>query len=204
MIISQDVESNSSTILDAAFGEYDGFAPTSKFIVDTVSKNSSPEYVALAAYLVFGTWTSGAIVFPESITPELASAMEEDSAPVRIRPQGINLVPKRVKLGDHGLFVNLNGGSPPADCLEVEILPFGFNEGFLRKSGHLQVSSNAFMFSGVLDRKYCYRPIIAAALLANADLHLGRIYLSADIEQQEFISLHELLQATGIELIRVS
>ncbi|MGP5026817.1 hypothetical protein ACTXI4_16775 [Glutamicibacter ardleyensis] len=204
MIISRDVGVKSSIVLQASFDEYDGYAPTDRFIVDAMPHHLPSEYVALAGYLIFGTWASGAIVFPESITPELSSAMEEDSVPVRIRPQGINLVPKLVKLGDDGFIINCTGGVAPVECLEVEVLPYGFNEGFLRKPGRLQVSSNAFIFSGVLDRKYFFRPIIAAALLASGDLPLGRIYLSAHIEQREFISLQALFQSIGIELIRFS
>ncbi|MHA6967383.1 hypothetical protein ACX5K5_06765 [Glutamicibacter bergerei] len=204
MIISRDIGSQSSIVLQATFDEYDGYAPTDRFIVDATPHHLPSEYVALAGYLVFGTWASGAIVFPESITPELSSAMEDDSFPVRIRPQGINLVPKLVKLGNDGFIINYDGGVAPAECLEVEVLPYGLNEGFLRKPGRMQVASSAFIFSDVLDHKYFFRPIIAAALLASGDLPLGRIYLSAHIEQQEVISLQALFQSIGIELIHFS
>lgn len=205
MIISLNIDFEKSITLEASFDDYDGFAPTNKFVVDALPHDLSAEYIGLASYLVFGTWASGVIKFPELITPELSSAIEDDSFPVRIRPQGLNLVPKRVTLGNNAIVINLNGGNTPVGCPILEVLPYGINEGFLRGQNRLQVSSNAFIFSGALNRRVHVRPFIAAALLSAGGLGLlGKIYLSADIDQEELVSLQSLLQSVGIELILFS
>lgn len=205
MIISLNIDVETPITLEASFDEYDGYAPTDKFVVDAAPRDLPAEHIGLASYLVFGTWASGAIKFPELITPELSSAIEDDSFPVRIRPQGLNLVPKRVTLGNNVIVINLNGGDTPANYPIFEVLPYGIHEGFLRSQNRLQVSSNAFIFSGALNRKGYVRPIIAAALLSAGGLGLlGKIYLSADIDPEELISLQSLLQSVGIELILCS
>ncbi|MGP5032909.1 hypothetical protein ACTXJG_15990 [Glutamicibacter arilaitensis] len=205
MIISLNTDAEYSMSLEASFDEYDGYAPTNRFVVDATPHHLSAEYLGLASYLVFGTWASGAITFPELITPELSSAIEDDSSPVRIRPQGLNLVPKRVKQGNNSILINLNGGEETVDCPVFEVLPYGINEGFLRNQNRLRVSSNAFIFSGVLDQKLYVRPIIAAALLSVGGVGLlGTIYLSANIVQRELVSLQALLQSVGVELVLLS
>lgn len=201
MIISQDNDLGSSVVLRATFDAYDGYPISDSFVVDSTSKHYAPDYLGLAGYLVFGRWASGAISFPAPIMPELAGAIEHDSYPVRIRPQGIELAPKRIKTGHLEVSVNLSGETCSATGVEVQILPRGFNRGFLRSSRLIQVSSNAFLFATAKDRWLSHRPILAAVLLACNDLELGRIVIQGDMDRQEIDALQSLFMAVGIEIV---
>lgn len=203
LIISRDLNVQPSYLLRASFEDYDGIAPAREFLVDANFGDVSQEYVALASYLVFGSWASGSIAFPDAITAELATAIEDDSAPIRIRPQGVNLIPKAIRPNSKGVDICLGGAGGLEQDHLVEILPYGFNSGNLCTPHKTQISSNAFIFSRLVPCQKYMRPIIAATLLGFGADPINSLLLSVRLEKKEVSKLHALLQSVGIRLIAV-
>lgn len=180
---------------------YDAVTPISRFFIDYVPSVLNPERVALAGYLAFGSWISGGVKFPEAICPELASAIEDDSMPARVRPEKIDYTPKRLAGGKYEAQVLVGPAATESETSRsLRILPHGKYVGALRQEGHLQVSSNAYVLAGCVPKAAEHRPMLAVAVLAAEEFGIEKLRFKAKINENERMHLQSLLGAVGLGL----
>lgn len=86
-------------------GEYDAYPPILRFSVTRHPDAGElhPDRLGLAAYLVFGPYTSGALELPAGISPALARAIELDAAPVPVRPVPVSYAPAKLPIGSRSV-----------------------------------------------------------------------------------------------------
>lgn len=199
-IIAETQHSGRFSLL-AEVEDYDGVTPVNRLLIDYVPSALNPERVALAGYLAFGSWVSGGVDFPEAICPELASAIEDDAAPARVRPKEVNYTPKRLADGGYRAQILLRPTVlEPEELRSIRILPRGKYAGSLRKEGHFQVASNAYLLAGSLPEKVEHRPMLAVAVLSAEDLDISEFHLEGEIIEDEAERLRSLLGAAGLGL----
>lgn len=187
--------------LFAEVDAYDGVTPISRFSVDYVPSAINPERVALAGYLAFGSWISGGVRFPEAICPEMATAIEVDAMPVRVRPEKIDYTPKRLPVGEHEAQVVVGPVANESEMRRsIRILPRGKYLGALRHEGHLQVTSNAYILAGCLPMEIAHRPMLAVAVLLAEDFGIVRLQIHTEVSEDERSRLQSMLAASGLGL----
>ncbi|WP_349829292.1 hypothetical protein [Brevibacterium litoralis] len=161
-------------VLRAEPEDYDGWPPAQTFRVSG-GERASADVLAVAAYLVFGRYTSGAFVLPCRIRVELAEAIEADAHPVRVRPYPVSLTPTAFP---HDSRRTVGVAEPP--------------------------ESNARVFSEFARREFSLRPHVAAALLSGQTFATGTVVVDAgptsggvpDVAERR--AIESLLAAVGL------
>lgn len=201
MKISQKIDERGRFSLAFEVESYDATPPVGRLDVDYTPIVRGQDRVALASYLAFGAWISGGVSFPNPVSPELASAIESDAAPVRIRPQQVDYVPRRISSSSACAKVVV--GQQDVDSAmsqSIRVLPRGKYAGFLQKDGRMQVASNAYLLAGCLSEWVQYRPVLAVAVLVAEDLGVGALQIDENIVEEERFKLQSLLGAVGLRL----
>lgn len=184
-----------SFLLRAVPGEFDAVPLVDVLTLDRAPTEISPSRLGLAAYLAFGEFSSGELHFPRPIGPELAAAIDVDTAPIRLRSHGIDLVPKRLQRGERTIVIGteLCLGGPTA---RLVVASTAVAHGFLTWQQSTVVCSN----SSILGTPS--RSILAVAVLFADELEAGEFLFEHDMNlaENEMIKLQVLLQSVGLNL----
>lgn len=186
--------------LVAERSEYDALPPVDTLQVDFTPVAVNPDRLAVAAYLAFGAYSSGEFVLPQKFSPATAEAMEQDSAPVQLRPYPVEYYPKALTVGQATASLSFELGAL-ADGSALVVLPADRYNGMITSPNKLLVSSNAFLFDALGSEEAGIRARLAVAVLFAEDLGIDTFTVDgSSIAPTERQALVRLLSACRLGL----
>lgn len=182
-------------------GEYDAIPPVDTLQVDFAPQLLNSDRLAIASYLVFGDFSSGDFELPLKCSPAAAEAIEQDAAPVQLRPAPIEYYPKALSAGQITAAVQFDLSSASSEHGIFSILPSDRYNGMIVGHKQLIVSSNAFLFDSLNHRINSIRARLAVAVLFAEDFGVDTLRIDGiTIDAQEKIALVRLLAACRLGL----
>lgn len=180
-------------VITSVPGTFDGIPPVHRLVLGGSPLHSHPDRIGLAAYLAFGCYASGEFVLPSAVGPELASAVEDDCRPIRVRPGPVEYVPRIMATGQQSVAVR-HGRAVSLERNRIQIVPGVSARGYFRGDDSLTVSSNSFAF-GSGPRAVLAVAVLFAEDLSAADLRFDTLQPIDDREEER---LRQLLLSVGL------
>lgn len=179
--------------MKAVLGPFDGIPPVQELVLGGRPLRCHPDRLGLAAYLAFGPYVSGEFMLPSAVGPEVASAVEDDCRPIRVRPGPVEYEPRIMVRGQRSVLVRHSRTSSP-DSNQIQIVPGVSANGCFRWDDSIAVSSNAFIFN------LGPRAVLAVAVLFAEDLNASELRLEAghSLDAKEEALLRQLLLSVGL------
>lgn len=182
-------------------GEYDAIPPVDTLQVDFAPQLLNSDRLAIASYLVFGDFSSGEFELPIKCSPAAAEAIEQDAAPVQLRPAPIEYYPKALSIGQITAAVQFDLAPASKEHGTVSVLPSDRYNGMIAGHKQLIVSSNAFLFDSLNHRQSSIRARLAVAVLFAEDFGIDTLRIeNIKIEADEKTALVRLLSACRLGL----
>jgi hypothetical protein len=132
-------------------------------------------------------------MLPSAVGPELASAIEDDSRPIRVRPGPVVYEPRITANGQQSVLVR-QGRTPSSAQNQILVVPEVSAKGYFRWDGSVVVSSNSFLF-GLSPRASLAVAVLFAEDLDASDL---RLEVFESLGNREERLLRQLLLSVGL------
>ncbi|WP_421084332.1 hypothetical protein [Rothia nasimurium] len=200
MKIRTETNTFSPFSLIAERGEYDALPPLDTLHIDFAPTKVNADRLAIASYLVFGSYASGTIEMPKKFCPATAEAMEQDARPVQLRPSPIEYYPQPLAIGQRTakVYFGLPGESPEG---QFGILPSDSYSGIITGPNKLLLASNAFVFDALTNSGQDIRARLAVAVLFAEDFSIDTFILDGTaIDRTEQRTLINLLASCRLGL----
>lgn len=148
------------------------------FYMDYLIENLDQDRLAIAAALVFGSYSGNRLSFGGRVSSEVARAIEAFHQPHGVRVEPVSYGENHSPHGDSVLYVSMEHGHSKSlnrlgqqRRLDVALLPTDKNSGALLTMNSLDVATNSWLHSEFLSLPYASDLCkIASGVLLSADL----------------------------------
>lgn len=187
-----------NSVLVSTPGEYDAMPPVAALAVDFGPVSPNADRLGIAAYLAFGSYSSGTFTLPTEVSPATANSIRNDSGLALVSPEPVELKPQPLAAGSRSVRVSVD--RLPVDPTDsISILSSGSWNGRLRSHYSIAVGTNAFLLRR---SDQDFRPLLAAAVLLAEEVDADELVVpdTHQIDDAELVRLQRLLDVCRLGL----